>query len=175
MQKVHAIERDLHGEIMQIKKEQLVQVTKFVVFQTITSTYYGFRSRAGVLRNVRFKQLLTIKPADSRISAKLGKININGMEHFFEMDVKTDFTVNLVGRLNTHGNCEVGIFGVNGMPLKKQIAQASYKVDIRQELARANDLTGTIKLTESLVSTTMDRAMVDSGEGTYMWDYSQDA
>jgi hypothetical protein len=28
MQKVHAIERDLYGEIMQIKKERLVKVTR---------------------------------------------------------------------------------------------------------------------------------------------------
>jgi hypothetical protein len=49
LQKFHAIERDLHGEIVQIKKEQLVQVTKCVVFQTITSTFCGFQSGAGVL------------------------------------------------------------------------------------------------------------------------------
>jgi hypothetical protein len=47
-------------------------------------------------------------------------------------------------------------------------------VDIKQEWARANDLTGTIKLTESLTATTMDRAIVDSGEGTYVWGFLQD-
>ncbi len=46
MQNVHAIERDLHGEILQIKKEGLVQFTKCIMFQTITSTYCGFQSRA---------------------------------------------------------------------------------------------------------------------------------
>ncbi len=45
MQKVHAVKRDLHGEIVQIKKERLVQVTKCIVFETITSTYCGFQSR----------------------------------------------------------------------------------------------------------------------------------
>ena len=49
MQKVHAVERDLHGEIVQIKKERLVQVSKCIVFETITSTFCGFQSRAGVL------------------------------------------------------------------------------------------------------------------------------
>ncbi len=39
MQKVHAIERDLHGEIVQIKKERLVQVTKCIVFEIPGSTY----------------------------------------------------------------------------------------------------------------------------------------
>ncbi len=49
MQKVHTVERDLHGEIVQINKERLVQVTKCIVVETITSTFCGFQSRAGVL------------------------------------------------------------------------------------------------------------------------------
>ena len=175
MQKVHAVERDLHEEIVQIKKERLVQVTKCIVFQTITSTYCGFQSGAGVPRYVKFRTPLTIEPADCRISAKLGKIKISGKEHPFEMGVKTDFSVYLVGGLDAQGNCEVGAYEVNGEMLTGQVVQASYEVDIKQVWARANDLTGTIKLTESLVATTTDRATVDSGEGTYVWDFSQDA
>ncbi len=91
------------------------------------------------------------------------------------MGVKTDFSVYLVGGLDAQGNCEVGAYEVNGEMLTNQVVQASYEVDIKQVWARANDLTGTIKLTESLVATTTDRATVDSGEGTYVWDFSQDA
>jgi hypothetical protein len=45
MEKVHAIERELYGEIVQIKKERLVQVTRCTATQTIKSTYCGFQSR----------------------------------------------------------------------------------------------------------------------------------
>ncbi len=83
--------------------------------------------------------------------------------------------VNLVGGLDNNGNCEVGLFEVNGMPLRSQVATAMYEIYIRQEWARANDLTGSIKLLEYLMGTTTDRTLVDSGEGTYVWDYSQDA
>ena len=175
MQKVHAVERDLHGEIVQIKKERLVQVTKCIVFETITSTYCGFQSRAGVPRYVKFRTPLTIEPSDCRLSAKLGKIKINGKEHPFEMGVKTDFSVYLVGGLDAQGNCEVGAYEVDGEMLTNQVVLASYEVDIRREWARTNDLIGTIKLSEALIATTTDRATVDSGEGTYVWDYSQDA
>jgi hypothetical protein len=48
MQKAHAIERDLQREIVQIKKEGLMQVTKCIMFQTITPTFCGFQSGAGV-------------------------------------------------------------------------------------------------------------------------------
>ncbi len=44
------------------------------------------------------------------------------------------------------------------------MASAMYEIYVRQEWARANDLTGTIKLSEYLMGTTTDRALVDSGE-----------
>ena len=77
MQKVHAIERDLQGEIVQIKKERLVQVTRCQVFETVTSQFCGFQSRAGVVRYLKFRELLTIEPVDCRISAKISRIKIN--------------------------------------------------------------------------------------------------
>ena len=49
----HEIERTLFGEIVQMKKERLVQVTRCVVFETITSQYCGWQSRAGVVRYLR--------------------------------------------------------------------------------------------------------------------------
>jgi 16S rRNA G527 N7-methylase RsmG len=51
----------------------------------------------------------------------------------------------------------------NGVALKNQMAQASYKVDILQEWARANNLTWITKLTQSLVATTTDQATVTQG------------
>jgi hypothetical protein len=46
MEKVHAIERELYGENVQIKKERLVQITRCTATQTIKSTYCGFQSRS---------------------------------------------------------------------------------------------------------------------------------
>jgi hypothetical protein len=42
MEKVHAIERELYGEIVQIKKEWLVQVTRCMATQTVKSVYCGW-------------------------------------------------------------------------------------------------------------------------------------
>ncbi len=44
MEKVHAIERELYGEIVQIKKERLVQVTRCTATQTIKTVYCGWQS-----------------------------------------------------------------------------------------------------------------------------------
>ncbi len=77
--------------------------------------------------------------------------------------------------MDNNGNCEVGLYEVNGVPLRNQMATAIYEIYVRQEWARAKDLTGTIKLSEYLMGTTTDRTLVDSGEGTYVWNNSQDA
>ncbi len=59
--------------------------------------------------------------------------------------------------------------------MKNQMTTAMYEIYVRQEWAWANDLTGTIKLSEYLMGSTTDRTLVDSGEGTYVWDHSKDA
>ncbi len=116
-----------------------------------------------------------IEPLDCRQAAKTGRFKLGGKDYPFEMNVRRSVIVDLVGGLDNNGNCEVGLYEVNGVPLKCQMAMAMYEIYVRQEWARANDLTGTIKLWEYLMGTTTDRTLVDSGEGTYIWDYSQDA
>jgi hypothetical protein len=54
MEKVHAVERELYGEIVQIKKEQMVQVTRCTASQTVKSAYCGFQSRSGMEQNDKF-------------------------------------------------------------------------------------------------------------------------
>ena len=88
------------------------------------------------------------------------------------MNVRRSIIVDLVVGLDNNGNCEVGLYEVNGVPLRNQMTTAMYEIYVRQEWARANDLTGTIKLSEYLMGTTTDRTLV---EGTYLWDHSQDA
>jgi hypothetical protein len=109
------------------------------------------------------------------MAAKTGRFKLNGKDYLFEMNVRRSIVVDLVGGLDNNGNCEVGLYEVNGVPLRNQMATAMYEIYVRQEWARANDLTGTIKLSEYLMGTTTDRTLVDSGEGTYVWDHSQDA
>jgi hypothetical protein len=175
MEKVHAIELELYREIIQIKKERLVQVTRCTATQTIKSMYCGFQSRLGPERYAKFPDQILIESADCQQAAKTGQFKLGGKDYPFEMNVRRSVIVDLVGELDNNGNCEVGLYEVNGVPLKSQMATAMYEIYVRQEWARANDLTGTIKLSEYLMGTTTDRTLVDSGVGTYVWDYSQDA
>jgi hypothetical protein len=80
MEKVHAIEGELYGEIVQIKKEQLVQVTRCTATQTIKSVYCGFQSRSGPEQYTKFHDSIVIEPADCRQAAKTGQFKLNGKE-----------------------------------------------------------------------------------------------
>jgi hypothetical protein len=42
------------------------------------------------------------------------------------MNVRRSVIVNLVGGLDNNGNCEVGMFEVNGVPLRSQVVTAAY-------------------------------------------------
>jgi hypothetical protein len=165
MEKVHAIERELYGEIVQIKKERLVQVTRCTATQTIKSVYCGFQSRSGPERYAKFHDPIVIEPADCRMAAKTGRFKLKGKDYPFEMNVRRAIIVDLVGGLDNDGNCEVGLYEVNSVPLRNQMATAMYEIYVRQEWAKANDLTGTIKLSEYLMGTTTDRTLLDSGGG----------
>jgi hypothetical protein len=64
MEKVHTVERELYGEIVQIKKERLVQVTICKASQTVKLAYCRFQSRLGVERYDKFHDPIVIEPAD---------------------------------------------------------------------------------------------------------------
>ncbi len=134
--------------------------------ETVTTQHCGWQSHAGPGRYAKFHSPITIEPADCRQAAKTGRLKLRGKEHPFEMNVRKGVTVELVGSLDDYGNCRVGVFHLNGMTWESQMATAIYEIYVRQEWARANDLTGSIKLSEYLMGTTTDRALVDSGEGT---------
>ncbi len=152
-----------------------MQVTRCTATQTIKTAHCGWQSHSGHERYAKFHDPITIEPADCRKAAKTGRFKLNGKEHPFEMNVRQGVTVDLVGGLDNYGNCKVGVFDFNGVTLENQMASAMYEIFVRQEWARVNDLTGTIKLSEYMMGTTTDRALVDSGEGTYVWEHSKDA
>jgi hypothetical protein len=51
------------------------------------------------------------------MTAKTGRFKLNGKDYPFEMNVRRAIIVDLVGGLD-NGNCEVGLYEVNGVPLQ---------------------------------------------------------
>jgi hypothetical protein len=50
----HVVERMLHGEIVQMKRERLIRITICHMVEPIMSQYCGWQSRAGVVRYLKF-------------------------------------------------------------------------------------------------------------------------
>ncbi len=83
MDKVHAIERELYGEIVQIKKERLVKVTRCTASQRVKSACCVFQSCSGVEWYDKFHEPFVIKPADCRLAAKTGRFKLNEKDYPF--------------------------------------------------------------------------------------------
>jgi hypothetical protein len=84
----------------------------------IKSVYCGFQSRSGPERYAKFHDPIVIEPADCRQATKTGRFKLNGKDYPFEMNVRRSVVVDLVGGLDNDSNCKVGLYEVNGVPLK---------------------------------------------------------
>jgi hypothetical protein len=55
-----------------------------------------------------------------------------------------------------------------------QATQTVVEVSIRMEWARANKVFGMITTTSGLIAPVTDRSLMDTRDGTYVWEYSQE-
>ncbi len=59
----HVVERMLHGEIVQMNRERLIQITRCHVVESVMSQYCGWQSRAGGVRYLKFCEPYTVEPS----------------------------------------------------------------------------------------------------------------
>ncbi len=156
MLKQHELERNLEGEIVQLKNERLLHTTRCQVYETIQTQFCGFQSRAGATQYIKLPEALNVEPADCRLAKKTGRIKINGKEQVIQIGVPTSFHTYLKGRIDINNNCEVGTYEYGGKECTKQVVLASYEVLLRQEWARAKDITGMLTMASGLTAPTTD-------------------
>jgi hypothetical protein len=78
----------------------------------------------------------------------------------------------LSGAMDDDSNCETVIISFpNGKTLGGQTAQGLYEITLREEFARLNKLTGSLTLVWGVQARAGDKSMVDSLEGTVVWEY----
>jgi hypothetical protein len=85
------------------------------------------------------------------------------------------FHTYLRGRVDINNNYEVGTFEYGSKKYTKQVVLASYEVLLRQEWARANDISEMITMASGIIAPTTDRSIMDSAEGTYVWNHSEES
>jgi hypothetical protein len=79
----------------------------------------------------------------------------------------------LSGAMDDNSNCEAGIISFpNGKTLSGQASQGLYEIMLREEFARMNELTGGITLSSWIQACVSDKNLVDSLEGTVVWEYN---
>jgi hypothetical protein len=150
----------------------MIPVFRCVVIETIVSQYCGMFSAAGVARYVHFRELRTLEAWECRQARRSGKVIINGKTFQGKIGATASHSMFLAGGLDDKSNCEVGIISFpNGQTLGGQAAQGLYEITLREEFARLNKLTGSLTLTFGVQATAGDKSMVDSLEGTVVWEY----
>jgi hypothetical protein len=91
---------------------------------------------------------------------------------FSAVGVTASHSMFLSGGLDDESRCEVGIFTLpNGRVLSGQVAQGLYEITLREKFARLNELTGSLTLTSGVQAAVGDKSIVDSLEGTVVWEY----
>jgi hypothetical protein len=78
----------------------------------------------------------------------------------------------LSGGLDDDSACEAGMVTLpNGKVLNGLASQGLYEITLREEFARLNELTGSLTLTSGVQARAADKSIVDSLEGTVVWEY----
>lgn len=81
-------------------------------------------------------------------------------------------TIFLSRNLDDRSNCEAAMISFpNGKTLGRQVAQGVYEITLREEFAKMNELTGSIMLSSGVQAPVSDKNLVDSLEGTVVWEY----
>jgi hypothetical protein len=78
----------------------------------------------------------------------------------------------LSGGLDDDNRCEPGMVTLtNEKVLNGLASQGLYEITLREEFARLNELTGSLTLTSGVQARAADKSIVDSLEGTVVWEY----
>jgi hypothetical protein len=166
------VETTVYGEIVQIKQDRMTPVFRCIVIKTLISQYCGMFSAAGIARYIRFREPRALEAWECRQARKSGKIVINSRTFEGKIGATASHSMFLAGGLDDESRCEVGIVTFpHGKTLNGQATQGLYEIMLREEFARLNELTGSLTLTSRVQAAAGDKSIVDSLEGTVMWEY----
>ncbi len=111
------------GEIVQMKQDQIIQIFRCPVIETIVSQYCGHWSSAGVTRYIRFREP---KCRQARLHGKAvkGGHTIQAM-----VGATISHAVFLSGAMDDDSNCESGMISFpNGKTLSGHAGQGRYEI-----------------------------------------------
>jgi hypothetical protein len=166
------VETSVYGEVAQVKQDRMIPVFRCMVVETLVAQYCGMFSAAGVKRYIRFRELRPLEAWECRQARLNGQVHINGKMVAGKIGATVSHTMFLTGGLDDESRCEVGIVTLpDGRVLNRQVAQGLYEITLREEFAWLNELTGSLTLTSGVQAAAGNKSLVDSLEGTVVWEY----
>jgi hypothetical protein len=161
------VETTVYGEIVQIKQDRMIPGFRCVVVEILVTQYCGMFSAAGVTRYIRFREIKPLEAWECQKARRSGQLIINGPTVSGKIGATASHTMFLSGGLDDESSCEVGMVTLpNGKVLNGLASQGLYKITLREEFAKLNELTGSLTLTSGVQARAADKSIVDSLEGT---------
>ncbi len=166
------MEATVYREIVQIKQDRMIPVFRYQVFELIVSQYCGHFSAAGVTRYIRFREPKALQAWECRKARKNRKVVLSGRTVQAKIGATVSHAMFLSGAMDDDSNSETGIISFpNGKALGRQTTQGLYEVMLREEFPRLNQLTGSLTLTSGVQAHVDNKSILDSVEGTVVWEY----
>jgi hypothetical protein len=166
------VQTTLYREIVQIKQDQIIPIFRCQVIETIVSQYCGHWSSVGVTWYIQFREPKALEAWNCRKARSHGKVIIIGRTIQATVGATISHAVFLSGAMDDDSNCKSGIISFpNSKTLSGQAAQGLCEITLRGEFARMNELTGSITLSSGIPASVSDKSLVDSLEGTMVWEY----
>ncbi len=149
----------MYGEIVQIKQDRMIPVFRCTVIETLTAQHCGVFPHVGVTRYLKFRELKPMEACECRKARTSGSILISGHPVDGKVGATVSHTKFLAGDLDDEDNCEVGtVTTSDNKTLKGMAAQGLYKITLREEFARMNELTGSLMLTSGVQARATDKS-----------------
>jgi hypothetical protein len=166
------VETSVYSEVAQVKQDRMIPIFRCMVIKTLEAQYCGMFSAAGVKRYIRFRELRLLEAWECQQARLNGQVHINRKTVVGKIGATISHTMFLTGGLDDESRCKVGIVTLpDGRVLNGQVAQGLYEITLWEEFARLNELTGSLTLTSGVQAATGDKSLVDSLEGTVVWEY----
>jgi hypothetical protein len=144
------------------------------VVESVFSQYCGHSSAAGVTCYLKFCEPILVDPVDCTAAKDNGgNLTINGKVFNAQIGSRTFHSFFVAGSLDSRHNCQTGTVVYGNNVIDYQSTQSVLEISLMEEFAKANDMTGMIKLPRNVQAKAKEQGVMDSLLGTLVWRHKQ--
>jgi hypothetical protein len=154
------------------KTESYQPIFWYQIIKMIVSQYCGHWSSSDATWYIQFRKPNLLEAWERRKAVAHRKVVLNGHTIQATIGATVSHAIFLSGNLDDNSNCEAGVISFpNCKTMGGQAAQGLHKITLREEFAKMNELTSSIMLLSGVQARVSDKSLLDSLEGTLVWEY----